>query len=799
MLALTVAVLVTVALTVAACTRTVTHEPDTVRYDRFEPTTPTTNAAFDDQHAGGPAAYEGTRKARSFVKGGSGEHAWGEIKVDIPSTHGGGFYGAGLYLPPGTIAGPNPKVSGDVNLMGWTKGSEFGGIRLSSSDRKARLVGAGNQIGPAFTLREGCWNWLVVHQKLHSNAAEAINEVFLNGDQVVGGSASQSVNSSGNGAYRVEFGLGSVSTSSSDLEMYIDKAYVSTSERIAPQGNECKPLPNVLFIVTDDQRADTVVGNAASNPVAEFAMPKTRDWFRDGDPSIADGTEFPNGFATTPWCCPARASIFTGQYAHNTGVRTLNAAELPVYAPKLQYSVQRYLKDWWGYRTAMFGKFLNHWTISYDPRYPDTMPPETYFDEYQMYNAGYRSGGVTFPRECAGRQSQPPVNQNTSSTCIFKKDESGVSAVEQGMYTTHYWADEAKKFIERREAGDDRQPWFMYVAPWAPHEEGARRNTGAWSKMTDGSNYYPTHPRGPIPAFTPTPAHHEGPDRIGKPPWVRGNGGPTDGYGEDRTIFEKTIGGTTYPGLREQQIRALGDVDDMVDLIFDTLVAKGEADNTIAFFISDNGYMWREHSPSTSGTPNECYSNIYTTDPTVLPPSNTKIACGISSKAKPYRESIQVPLFMRWPAGPAMPLVDSRLTANVDLAPTVLDAVGGLDLLSQPMDGRSLLRSGQRDKILTEGFNQPQGVNNWASMVEPNGDQYIFLDSDADPDSDDPTWEELYTLLGTDGQKTNRYGSDGVPNGTEPPRRWSATDLTNWRNCAGSAHQTPPAGKVACP
>jgi arylsulfatase A-like enzyme len=530
-------------------------------------------------------------------------------------------------------------------------------------------------------------------------------------------------------------------------------------------GKLCRPLPNVLLIVTDDQRADTVVGSAAENPIAQLAMPQTRKWFRDGAPGAPGGTEFPNGFVTTPWCCPSRASIFSGQYAHNHNVRTLDPVELDGYAPKLQFSIQRYLRDWWGYRTALFGKFLNSWTFRFDPRV--ATPPETYFDEYEMINGAYKSGGITFPRPCAG----PPM---TSHSCIVKKDANGDLAVfEQEQYTTHRFADSAKQFIEAQDAANDGQPWFMQVSPWAPHEEGETWGPNAWSKMTNGS----LHAGKPIPALSPGPGHNE-PDRWDKPGWVRGDGDTNLGWSDAKSIFEKEIDGTTYPGLREQQLRALGDVDDMVEQIFDTLEAKGEADNTIAFFISDNGYMWREHSPDPIGIPNECYTDIAATPP------QDQVACGLSNKARPYREAINVPFFVRWPNSPwTLPAVDSRLVANVDLAPTVLDAVGGLDLpLEQPMDGRSLFRSGQRARLLVEGWGA--GLPDWASVVEPTK-QYIFTDSDADPDTNDPQWQELYDYPG-DGQNLNLFGTDGTPNGGEPMRP-PAGLLDAWRQCVGSA------------
>jgi arylsulfatase A-like enzyme len=62
--------------------------------------------------------------------------------------------------------------------------------------------------------------------------------------------------------------------------------------------------PNVLIFVTDDQRATETM----------WVMPETRRYFQ------RSGARFPNAFAVTPLCCPSRATILTGRYAHNTGV-----------------------------------------------------------------------------------------------------------------------------------------------------------------------------------------------------------------------------------------------------------------------------------------------------------------------------------------------------------------------------------------------------------------------------------------------------------------------------------------------
>ena len=62
-----------------------------------------------------------------------------------------------------------------------------------------------------------------------------------------------------------------------------------------------------MTIVTDDMRTDDL------------------RWMPHGAPSGGRaGAEFRNSFATLPLCAPARSSLLTGQYAHNTGVLSVS-------------------------------------------------------------------------------------------------------------------------------------------------------------------------------------------------------------------------------------------------------------------------------------------------------------------------------------------------------------------------------------------------------------------------------------------------------------------------------------------
>src|SRR5215217_2431617 len=86
--------------------------------------------------------------------------------------------------------------------------------------------------------------------------------------------------------------------------------------------------PNILVIVTDDQRQGTL-----------REMPNTRHFFFD------EGRYFQRGFVTTPNCCPSRASIFTGLFAHNHGIRSNGTADLPQRRDGTALPARRRLQD----------------------------------------------------------------------------------------------------------------------------------------------------------------------------------------------------------------------------------------------------------------------------------------------------------------------------------------------------------------------------------------------------------------------------------------------------------------------
>src|SRR5439155_1083288 len=123
-------------------------------------------------------------------------------------------------------------------------------------------------------------------------------------------------------------------------------------------GPNPQPLrPNILFILSDDQRWDTTDGkNGLSG--AEV-MPRTRAELAD------QGVEFNEAFMTTPLCCPSRSSILSGQLAHRTGVYKNGGNNGGADDFDDTSTLAIWLQNA-GYRTSLIGKYLNGYNTPWD-------------------------------------------------------------------------------------------------------------------------------------------------------------------------------------------------------------------------------------------------------------------------------------------------------------------------------------------------------------------------------------------------------------------------------------------------
>ncbi len=167
--------------------------------------------------------------------------------------------------------------------------------------------------------------------------------------------------------------------------------------------------PNFLIIVTDDQRFDTMQ-----------YMPYTQQLIFD------QGVTFSHGYVTTPYCCPSRASILTGMYAHNHYVH-LNEDKL-----KFRTVVDDLHNN--GYYTGLVGKYLNSWS--------DNPRPE--FDYW-----------VSFWGGTPKRYYDPRLNIN------------GVRGKRVG-YITYLLRDRVLEFLDK--ASQQSKPFLLFFTPNAPHD-----------------------------------------------------------------------------------------------------------------------------------------------------------------------------------------------------------------------------------------------------------------------------------------------------------------------------------------
>ena len=408
----------------------------------------------------------------------------------------------------------------------------------------------------------------------------------------------------------------------------------------ASSADSAAASPNILIIVTDDQRANGTMD--ISDPNLD-PMRKTKQWFG------AEGTRFAEGSVTTPLCCPSRSSIFTGRYVHNHGVKLNTDGALlgttedelaPDGSPNPQRTTLQYYLEQKAnprYETAIFGKYLNNWNINCTDGGPPTPPP--FFDKYAIFGDAY------------------------SPTCV--NDQGAEKWIWQ--YSTGYVGDKAVGFLDQMHTNSPDQPWFLYVAPSTPH-----------APFTPETKYASA----PVPPFAPNDSFFEN-DKRDKPFLYRS-------LINDADAVVRT---------RDNQLRMLRSADDVVDRIFNELSnepwpghpGRTQADNTMAFFLGDNGYLWGEH--------------------------------GLIAKPLPYLDDIDVPFYLRWPGwtGHSGGETDNRLVTNVDIAPTVLDTVGGIST-SPPMDGQSLLDTAKKRNRLVSELWQPLAA-------APPNDKYLYAAS----------------------------------------------------------------------
>ena len=282
--------------------------------------------------------------------------------------------------------------------------------------------------------------------------------------------------------------------------------------------------PNIILVLVDDLD----YASALRMPTISSSL-------------LEEGTSFENAFVSYPLCCPSRTTILTGLYAHNHEVKGNippdggfekfrdEGHEEDTIATLLQQS---------GYRTALFGKYLN----GYGEEDPTYIPPgwdewHVKLDKQRAYNYRTNENGEVVSH---GRESED--------------------------FYTDVLSNQATEYV--RNAAPDSEPFFLHLTPTAPHLPAtpAERHEDAFA-----GEEAPRSPSFDEEDVSDKPSSISNIDRVSD---------------EEASEIDERY---------QKRLESMLAVDEMVAALVEELEAAGELDDTYIFFTSDNGFLQGEH------------------------------------------------------------------------------------------------------------------------------------------------------------------------------------------------------------
>jgi arylsulfatase len=405
--------------------------------------------------------------------------------------------------------------------------------------------------------------------------------------------------------------------------------------------------PNILLIVADDLGYSDLgcFGSEIGTPVL--------------DSLAANGLRFTQ-FYTTARCCPSRASLLTGQYPHKVGVgHMVTDLGHPGYRGRLSENaatLAEVLKPA-GYRTFMSGK----WHVGT----PD--PTRHGFEQYF---------GTLISAQSFWDASQYLRLPQGSRARSYAPD---------AFYGTDALTDYALEFL-----GDARttpqQPWFLYLAFNAPHfplqarpEDIARyrsRYTSGWDMLRDERLARMKRLRLVSKGTRLSPrsnyTNHGEIVTAQNPAWTR--------LADDRRA-DLAMRMAIYAAMVDR-------MDQNIGRVTADLRARGELDDTLIVFLSDNGACaeWDPFGFDVSSSPNNI---LHRGDDLARMGSRStyhSVGSGWANASNtPWRMykhyshegGISAPCIVHWPAGlRRRNAMDDTPVHLIDVMPTIVDVSG---------------------------------------------------------------------------------------------------------------------------
>jgi len=456
--------------------------------------------------------------------------------------------------------------------------------------------------------------------------------------------------------------------------------------------------PNVLFIMTDQQRADAL-------GMAGNSMIKTPNL----DRLARQGAYFRNTYTQCAVCAPARATLLSGHTIENNGVRTNSIWKDEPDVPVLTMPTFDELLHDNGYTCEYFGK----WHCPEEPtkiysRFVTLNEYKSYIQEHVPY-------------------VEPKEGQLISS-------ETG-RAYTPNPIDKHYGMN-YKDVLEKRKTERFAQTELHGVSNIPPEHtstaftcknaiEALKRNRDKPFSITASINF-PHAPMIPIEKYAKMYNHQEMPvpasigDNMQNSPYMAYNGRlESTEYADPQKI--KYMIANYYALVTE--------IDDWIGKILDTLDELGLTENTIVIFTSDHGEMLGSH--------------------------------GMREKNVFYTESAQIPLMIRFPKEIKKGTVVGHYVTNIDLFSTILDYTGvGEKFKSDGRSLRDLIENKKTDRpeyIVTEWNFRGDVISNYMVMhkgwklLVPYSKESKVINAMYDLNSDP---HEMNNLLGSNSESS---------------------------------------------
>lgn len=425
-------------------------------------------------------------------------------------------------------------------------------------------------------------------------------------------------------------GYGFWPLSSKKFEVTFDKAKIEEKQQYLSSIQQAdSALPNIVIIIADD---------LGKTDISLYGNPPIKT--PNIDAIGLKGMTFSEGYITSPICAPSRAGMLTGRYQQRFGFE---------YQPHDRYPKNRV-------EMFVYKNFIatGDWLVADQVEFPlfqdmvkNGMPPSEILLSEILKQRGYRTGILGKWHLGAGEHAIPSnrgfdyqygfyeayslymadtsnanvVNQrhkDFSDPFIWGKGRSGNCAIrrnhdviEEEFYLTDRIAEEANAFVDRNKD----QPFFMYVPFLAPHTP-----------------------------FQATKAYYDKLDFI-----------------EDRN---KRV----YNAMIWQ-------LDDAVGSIIKHLEENGLMENTIVFFLSDNGGA--TYTEATDNAPLK------------------------GGKFTNFEGGLNVPFMVRWDGRVKEKSSYSEPVISMDIFSTALELAGVKYTEKRKTDGASLL------PVLTDSFQKP--------------------------------------------------------------------------------------------